>query len=75
MDTSAPLAPGIFDLRVAGATAAAVIVVQQLDQAGQVYRTFTSYPRDEAEVAAKLVRIELAYNLAATRVTVSCLPR
>jgi len=70
MITNTPLAAGVFDLRVAGATAAPVVTIQQLTD-GRVVRTFTSYPRSEAELVAKLDRIATGYNMAATRVTIS----
>jgi hypothetical protein len=70
MDANAPLAPGVFDLRAAGATTAPVVTIQQL-AGGRVFRTFTSYPRSEAELVAKLDRIAAGYNMTATRVTIS----
>lgn len=49
------------------------IVIQQIDDTGQVYRTFRHYPRDLSDLDRKLHNISRAYNLDRTRVFVgSC---
>ena len=45
------------------------IVIEQLDNRNQVFRTFTLHKHPH-EVEPALDRIELAYNMARTRVTV-----
>jgi hypothetical protein len=66
---------GLYDLRNGRTTRAAVITIDQLDGNGAAWRTFTLYPANEAELAAKLERIGRGYNMAHTRVVVSALPR
>jgi hypothetical protein len=47
-----------------------IITIEQLDKAGNVWRTFTQYPRNASELDGKLHRIGRAYNLDHTRVSV-----
>lgn len=51
------------------AAGTAVITIEQLDKTGTVFRTFKLHKRPD-EVDATLARIEMAYLMSRTRVTV-----
>ena len=47
-----------------------MVLVEQLDPEGEPFRTFRYHPRDEQQLAVQLARIERAFHMPATRVTV-----